>query len=86
MLIKAILHAADIGNAIRPFQVNDTMSKRVHKEFEVLAEEEKRLGIPVTFAIESKNPLMCAQVIMPTGGDCEGASLLLCIFESLEPY
>ncbi|GAX82496.1 hypothetical protein CEUSTIGMA_g9923.t1 [Chlamydomonas eustigma] len=62
ILIKAILHAADIGNAIRPFEVNDAMSKRVHKEFEVLAEEEKRLGIPVTFAIESKNPLMCAQM------------------------
>ena len=28
LLIKVILHAADIGNAIRPFQVNDTMSKR----------------------------------------------------------
>ena len=28
MLIKAILHAADIGNAVRPFSVNDAMSKR----------------------------------------------------------
>ena len=28
MLIKAILHAADIGNAVRPFAVNDAMSKR----------------------------------------------------------
>ena len=35
MLIKAILHAADIGNAVRPFTVNEAMSKRVHREFQV---------------------------------------------------
>ena len=29
---------------------------------QVLAEEEGKLGIPVTFAIDSDNPLMCAQV------------------------
>ena len=62
LLVNAILHAADIGNGIRPFEINDAMSKRVHREFQVLAEEEGRLGIPVTFAIDSNNPLVCAQV------------------------
>uniref|UniRef100_A0A7R9YVY4 PDEase domain-containing protein n=1 Tax=Chlamydomonas euryale TaxID=1486919 RepID=A0A7R9YVY4_9CHLO len=62
LLAKAILHGADIGNAARPVAVNDIMSTRVHREFELLAEEEERLGIPVTFSIESENKLMCAQM------------------------
>ena len=65
LLVNGIIHAADIGNAVRPFEINDAMSKRVHREFQVLAEEEGRLGIPVTFAIDSSNPLMCAQVCLP---------------------
>ncbi|KAG1670017.1 hypothetical protein FOA52_011173 [Chlamydomonas sp. UWO 241] len=62
MLGKVILHSVDIGNAVRPFHVNETMSQRVHKEFQVLAEEEERLGIPVTFSIDCEDEMICAQM------------------------
>lgn len=62
LLTKVILHAADIGNGVRPFAVNDVMSKRVHREFQVLAAEETKLAVPITFSIDSGNPLMCAQM------------------------
>ncbi len=35
LLLKVLLHAADIGNAVRPFPINDRMSRRVHREFQV---------------------------------------------------
>jgi len=62
LLLKVLLHAADIGNAVRPFAVNDAMSKRVHREFQAQAEEEARLGLPVTFAVDSTNQKQCSQV------------------------
>ena len=62
LLVKVMLHAADIGNAVRPFDINDIMSKRVHREFQVLAAEEDKLGVPITFSIDSSNALMCAQM------------------------
>ena len=33
MLIKAIIHAADISNPVRPFHVNCVLSSGVHREF-----------------------------------------------------
>uniref|UniRef100_A0A7S3R908 PDEase domain-containing protein n=2 Tax=Dunaliella tertiolecta TaxID=3047 RepID=A0A7S3R908_DUNTE len=62
LLIKVLLHAADIGNAVRPFHVNQIMSRRVHKEFEAQARDEAAAGLPITFAVDSNNPRMCAQV------------------------
>ena len=62
LLVNVMLHAADIGNAVRPFPINDIMSKRVHREFQVLAAEEEKLGVPITFSIDSNNALMCAQM------------------------
>ncbi len=47
---------------VRPFAVNDAMSKRVHKEFSQLAVEEKKLNIPVMFAIEGYDQLQSTQV------------------------
>jgi hypothetical protein len=35
LLVKVLLHAADIGNAVRPYPVNNCMSQRVHLEFQV---------------------------------------------------
>eukprot|EP00983_Pelagomonas_calceolata_P102248 1158785-Pelagomonas_calceolata.AAC.3 len=69
LLIKVLLHAADIGNAVsdidavRPFHVNQIMSRRVHKEFEAQARDEAAAGLPITFAVDSNNPRMCAQVV-----------------------
>jgi hypothetical protein len=47
---------------VRPFHVNEAMSMRVHQEFHALAEEEERLGIPVTFSIDCEDEMMCTQV------------------------
>ncbi|GLC43173.1 hypothetical protein PLESTB_000855000 [Pleodorina starrii] len=62
LLIKMILHAADIGNAVRPFHVNHAMSKRVHREFEAQSQEEVALGLPVTFSVDTSDHVMCARV------------------------
>ncbi|EFJ40838.1 hypothetical protein VOLCADRAFT_99277 [Volvox carteri f. nagariensis] len=62
LLIKIILHAADIGNAVRPFHVNHVMSRRVHREFEAQAHEEMSLGLPVTFSVDTSDRVMCARV------------------------
>ncbi len=42
-MINSILHAADIGSAVRPFLVNDSLSKLVHREFAQVAADEGRL-------------------------------------------
>ncbi|KAG2484698.1 hypothetical protein HYH03_016527 [Edaphochlamys debaryana] len=62
LFLKVALHAADIGNAVRPFHVNHAMSRRVHREFESQAEEEVRMGLPVTFAVDTADHVMCARV------------------------
>ncbi|GIM17067.1 hypothetical protein Vretimale_19613 [Volvox reticuliferus] len=62
LLTKVILHAADIGNAVRPFHVNHAMSRRVHREFEAQAHEELALGLPVTFSVDTSDHVMCARV------------------------
>ncbi|KXZ43213.1 hypothetical protein GPECTOR_97g751 [Gonium pectorale] len=62
LLSKVVLHAADIGNAVRPFHVNHAMSRRVHREFESQADEEVRLGLPVTFPVNTADHVMCARV------------------------
>ncbi|KAG2427309.1 hypothetical protein HXX76_012504 [Chlamydomonas incerta] len=62
LLLKVSLHAADIGNAVRPFHVNHAMSRRVHREFEAQTEEEGRLGLPITFAVDTADHVMCARV------------------------
>ncbi|GIL46507.1 hypothetical protein Vafri_3502 [Volvox africanus] len=62
LLTKVILHAADIGNAVRPFYVNHAMSRRVHREFEAQAHEELALGLPVTFSVDTSDHVMCARV------------------------
>ena len=37
LLIKAVLHASDISNPVRPFHVNCVMSTSVHREFRCAA-------------------------------------------------
>ena len=33
LLVKAIVHAADLGNPTRPFPINCFMSAAIHREF-----------------------------------------------------
>jgi len=46
-LCKAILHAADISNPVRSFDVDYFMSERVQEEFKNQTDKEKELGLPV---------------------------------------
>jgi len=46
--MKAVLHAADISNPVRPFGVALSMVNRVHEEFELQARAERGAGLPVT--------------------------------------
>lgn len=46
LLIKVMLHAADIGNPVLPFNINKAWSEKVHREFLAQAQEEQKLGIP----------------------------------------
>ncbi|MEW5299350.1 MAG: hypothetical protein WDW36_002376 [Sanguina aurantia] len=62
LMLKVLLHSADIGNSIRPFKVNQIMSGRVHLEFEAQAKLETELGLPVTMPIDASDPQMCARL------------------------
>lgn len=62
MLIKIVLHAADIGTAVRPFRVNHIMSRRVHHEFQRQAAAESAQALPVTFSVDTSDPIMCARI------------------------
>ena len=60
--LQVILHAADVSNSVRPFSVNEVMSRRVHNEFQAQANEEITQGLPVTFAVNRSDLRACAQV------------------------
>jgi len=46
-LCKAVLHAADISNPVRSFDVDYFMAERVQEEFKNQTDKEKELGLPV---------------------------------------
>jgi GAF domain-containing protein len=50
LLIRVLLHAADVGNPVRAFGVAVRWSARVHEEFSAQARLERRMGLPVTAA------------------------------------
>ncbi|KIY92160.1 high affinity cGMP-specific 3',5'-cyclicphosphodiesterase 9 [Monoraphidium neglectum] len=52
LLMKAVLHAADISNPVRPFGVALSLVDRVYDEFGRQVAEEKREGLPVTAHME----------------------------------
>ena len=52
LLMKVMLHCADISNAAKPWKVSKEWSKRVWEEFTLQAEQEKRLGLPVTALVK----------------------------------
>lgn len=46
--MKALLHAADISNPVRPFRSALSSVNRVHAEFEMQAAAERAAGLPET--------------------------------------
>ena len=53
LLVKALLHAADISNGVRPFRAALAMVGRVHAEFARQAAAERREGLPVSPHMEA---------------------------------
>jgi GAF domain-containing protein len=50
LLVRVLLHGADIGNPVRGFDVAARWSRRVHEEFSAQARLEREMGLPVTAA------------------------------------
>lgn len=44
---KILLHAADLSNPVRPFELTRSWAIRISEEFNAQVEKEKRLGLPV---------------------------------------
>jgi len=56
-LVEFFLHTADIGNPIMPQDISRRMSECVAEEFNLQAEQERKLGLPVTaFMVGLKTP------------------------------
>eukprot|EP00877_Chromochloris_zofingiensis_P010856 jgi/Chrzof1/6023/Cz17g02070.t1 len=47
LLVKVLLHAADVSNPIHPFPIALALFERVHEEFAQQAEECRSPGLPV---------------------------------------
>ena len=53
-LLKLLVHAADIGNPTRPFEIAKLWSENITKEFFGQGDKEKALGLDVTFLCDRK--------------------------------
>lgn len=51
--VKALLHAADISNHVRPFPVALSHAERVQQEFRRQVARERSLGLPVSLHMEA---------------------------------
>ena len=51
-LIKALVHAADIGNPTRPFEIAKKWGANIVKEFFHQGDREKALGIDIAFGCD----------------------------------
>lgn len=50
--LEIILHAADIGNSVRPFVQSEVLATRLALEFNLQAEKEQALGLPVSVPLQ----------------------------------
>ncbi|DBB04290.1 TPA: hypothetical protein ACH3X1_012787 [Trebouxia sp. C0004] len=62
LLVKAVLHAADISNPVRPFHVNCVMSTSVHREFRAQVAEERLLGLIPALHMDAKDERVQCQL------------------------
>jgi cAMP-specific phosphodiesterase 4 len=51
-LVKALVHAADIGNPTRPFEIAKKWGVNIVKEFFHQGDREKALGIEISFGCD----------------------------------
>lgn len=50
--LEVILHAADIANSVRPFAQSEVLATRLALEFNLQAEKEQALGLPVSVPLQ----------------------------------
>ncbi|KAF6255058.1 hypothetical protein COO60DRAFT_253735 [Scenedesmus sp. NREL 46B-D3] len=62
LLIKAILHAADISNPLRPWAGALAGAERVHAEFQQQAAQERQQELPVAPHMEASDPAVWARM------------------------
>ncbi|WIA12087.1 hypothetical protein OEZ85_012163 [Tetradesmus obliquus] len=62
LLVKAILHAADISNPLRPWQGALAAAERVHAEFAQQAAQERLQQLPVAPHMEASDPAVWARM------------------------
>eukprot|EP00878_Enallax_costatus_P011773 GHUV01012289.1.p1 GENE.GHUV01012289.1~~GHUV01012289.1.p1 ORF type:complete len:856 (+),score=231.71 GHUV01012289.1:611-3178(+) len=62
LLMKAILHTADLGNFIRPFPAALAAAERVHTEFQRQVARELELGLPVSAHMAAQEPAVWAKM------------------------
>eukprot|EP00747_Dinoflagellata_sp_TGD_P100184 gnl/TRDRNA2_/TRDRNA2_167966_c0_seq3.p1 gnl/TRDRNA2_/TRDRNA2_167966_c0~~gnl/TRDRNA2_/TRDRNA2_167966_c0_seq3.p1 ORF type:complete len:536 (+),score=86.79 gnl/TRDRNA2_/TRDRNA2_167966_c0_seq3:39-1610(+) len=61
-LIEVFIHAADVGNPLMPRDIADRWGRCIAAEFYAQAQDERRLGLPVTsFMDELDTPVSCAK-------------------------
>lgn len=56
-LMAQTLHAADISNPARPWDVYQRWNDVISEEFYNQGDRERKMGIPVSFAMDRKNPI-----------------------------
>jgi hypothetical protein len=57
--VKALLHAADISNHVRPFQIALAHAERVQQEFRRQVARERALGLPVSPHMDAPEQTWC---------------------------
>jgi hypothetical protein len=60
--MKAILHAADISNPLRPWPGALASAERVHAEFQHQAAQERQQDLPVAPHMEASDPAVWARM------------------------
>lgn len=60
--VKAVLHAADISNPIRPFPAALSSAQRVHSEFQRQVAHERQLELPVAPHMDATDPAVWAEM------------------------
>jgi len=55
--LQMVLHAADLSNTLKPWDIYTKWTSRVMEEFYAQGDRERRLGLPVSYAFDRTNPV-----------------------------
>jgi hypothetical protein len=57
LLMQVALHAADVSNPVKPWQLHMRWYPRLMDEFYYQGDLEREAGLPITFAFDRHNPV-----------------------------